>query len=547
MAAEAAPRHEFSPEVELGRRLFAETRFAQFFFSRSGGDMNVDLRTGDPVLATLASAETAAGKGSRAREIAGLLARQTMSCRACHLGGEMRGVGELPASGVRTFGDFAVKSPVPEREDGRRLTPRNSPALVEVLETPSGVGAFHFDGEFATAEELVKGTFLGRNFGWLPGEETEAKRHFARVIREDDGKTTKSGAKVGEAAMTVPYAVLLRGVDATIPAAWRLPETARLDPARASDEEILAAGARMVVAYLRTLRFSRDAEGRYDGSPYDAFLALNRLPRAPAANQTPHEYARRLGEAVAALRVPRFVDEPERRLKLHDQAFRFGDRELRGMRIFFRDAIGAAQTGGAGNCAECHVPPRFTDFQFHNTGVAQEAFDAREGRGAFAKLVLPGVEARATEFERWLAPTAQQPRARGDFLIAPGANPPELPDLGLWAVYGNPDLPGPQPVLERILNPGRRWTRDEVLERTVGRFKTSTVRALGQSAPYLHTGGARTLEEVVQFYRRASALAREGTLRNAPPEFFGMRLEADDVEPLVAFMRALNEDFGAER
>ncbi len=474
---------------------------------------------------------------------------QTMSCRACHLGGEARGIGGLPASGVRAFGDFAAKSPVPEREDGVRTTPRNSPSLVDALEVPPGAGVFHFDGEFATAEELVRGTFLGRNFGWLPGEEEEAKRHFVRVIREDDGTRAKSveGAGAGGAAVTLPYAMLLWGVDPAVPVAWRLPESERLDLARASDEEILDTCARLVVAYLRTLRFSRDAEGRYNGSPYDAFLALNRLPRGPSANQTPREYARRLSEAVAGLRAPRFVDEPERRLRVHDQGFRFGELELRGMRIFFRDAIGAAQTGGAGNCAECHVPPRFTDFQFHNTGVAQEEFDAREGSGAFAKIVLPGVEARAAEFERWLAPTARHPRARGDFLAAPQANAPARTDLGLWAVYGNPDLLGPQSALERILNPGKRWTRDEVLARAVGRFKTSTVRNLGQSGPYLHTGGARTLEEVVQFYQRTSTLAREGALRNAPPEFFGMRLGADDVEPLVAFMRALNEDFGAEK
>jgi hypothetical protein len=47
----------------------------------------------------------------------------------------------------------------------------------------------------------------------------------------------------------------------------------------------------------------------------------------------------------------------------------------------------------------------------------------------------------------------------------------------------------------------------------------------------------------VTFYQRTSDLAKEGKLRNAPPEFSSMRLEANDVAPLVAFLRSLNEDF----
>lgn len=39
-----------------------------------------------------------------------------------------------------------------------------------------------------------------------------------------------------------------------------------------------------------------------------------------------------------------------------------------------------------------------------------------------------------------------------------------------------------------------------------------------------------------------SELAREGKLRNAPPESLGIRLEKEDIAPLVAFLRTLNED-----
>jgi cytochrome c peroxidase len=74
-------------------------------------------------------------------------------------------------------------------------------------------------------------------------------------------------------------------------------------------------------------------------------------------------------------------------------------------------------------------------------------------------------------------------------------------------------------------------------------FKTPGLRDLGQSAPYLHTGQEDTLEAVVDFYIRASALARAEALRNAAPELSGVALTGDDVTPLAAFLRALNEDY----
>ena len=54
------------------------------------------------------------------------------------------------------------------------------------------------------------------------------------------------------------------------------------------------------------------SEGRYKGSPYDAFLEANQLPRAPANGESPPEYSRRLHTAIAALRAPRFVDDARR-------------------------------------------------------------------------------------------------------------------------------------------------------------------------------------------------------------------------------------------
>ena len=73
-----------------------------------------------------------------------------------------------------------------------------------------------------------------------------------RVIREDDGMGALAGA-YGK----LPYAVLLRGTDPAIPEALRLPEPFRVDAATAGDEAVQDAGARLVAAYLRSLRRMR--------------------------------------------------------------------------------------------------------------------------------------------------------------------------------------------------------------------------------------------------------------------------------------------------
>jgi hypothetical protein len=51
------------------------------------------------------------------------------------------------------------------------------------------------------------------------------------------------------------------------------------------------------------------------------------------------------------------------------------------------------------------------------------------------------------------------------------------------------------------------------------------------------------LEDVILFYQRISALVPAGQMRNAPPEFSAMRLSREDVAPLAAFLRSLNEDY----
>ena len=83
----------------------------------------------------------------------------------------------------------------------------------------------------------------------------------------------------------------------------------------------------------------------------------------------------------------------------------------------------------------------------------------------------------------------------------------------------------------------------DVLPTTIALFKTPGLRDLGHSAPFLHTGQADTVEDVLLQYVRFSALARAGSMRNSSPPFVGMALVQNDVAALAAFLKSLNEDY----
>jgi cytochrome c peroxidase len=59
----------------------------------------------------------------------------------------------------------------------------------------------------------------------------------------------------------------------------------------------------------------------------------------------------------------------------------------------------------------------------------------------------------------------------------------------------------------------------------------------------MHNGQFDTLEQIMDFYRDVSDLQRVGSLRNGDRELGGIGLTAQDVAPLAAFLKALNEDY----
>lgn len=287
------------------------------------------------------------------------------SCASCHL------LDEDP-QGMRAQTDFFSRSWVPWRgADPRREELRNSPTILDAALMPR----LHFDGEFGSLEDLVKGTLAGRPMGWLPGEQDQAFDRVYGIILKDTGEGSDYAGNY-RADFKAAYGV---------------------DPGDLGKAEVIDRVTKAIADYMRTLKTGRT-------TPYDQFIQANGLNTRPGQGEDPKLFAGRLLGNVVAL-------ERKRALKLSGG---FGAAALKGLKVFFRTNGGRA----AGNCAACHVPPLFTDFSFHNMGISQSEYDHVNGDGSFAELQIPAA--------------AEAHRPSTQFREIPSKRNAGFADLGHW-------------------------------------------------------------------------------------------------------------------
>ncbi|MNR09324.1 Cytochrome c551 peroxidase precursor [compost metagenome] len=75
----------------------------------------------------------------------------------------------------------------------------------------------------------------------------------------------------------------------------------------------------------------------------------------------------------------------------------------------------------------------------------------------------------------------------------------------------------------------------------VGAFKTPTVRNVAVTAPYMHNGVFKTLEEVVSFYNKGGGQGLGYEVENQTLPFDKLNLTVTEEQALVAFMKTLTD------
>ena len=203
----------------------------------------------------------------------------------------------------------------------------------------------------------------------------------------------------------------------------------------------------------------------------------------------------RTGNQITIDHVKKAIASFERTVVMGDSPFdryRYGGDKtamtpaaIRGLEIFV----------GQGPCVSCHVIEQtqalFTNHRFHNIGVAAHHMpkDLDELQAA-----VEDVKAKGTD-------------------VAVLSNP-KTESLGRYAVT--------------------RELKD------IGAFKTSGLRNIAVTGPYMHDGSVKTLEEVVQFYNNGGRLKDTDPVPELPSG--GIRplnLSKEQEADLVEFLKAL--------
>lgn len=153
----------------------------------------------------------------------------------------------------------------------------------------------------------------------------------------------------------------------------------------------------------------------------------------------------------------------------------------RGFRVF----------NGKGKCGTCHTGPAFTDDKFHALGVPQTGER------------VPGTDL-------------------GRFADVPGLLASPFNSAGAYS-----DSPDAGKLTGLAQNDTMR-----------GAFRTSGLRGLGGSAPYMHSGQFKTLAEVVAFYDQGGGAVPDGGTLD--PAMTPLSLTQQEKDDLIAFLSTLD-------
>jgi cytochrome c peroxidase len=159
-----------------------------------------------------------------------------------------------------------------------------------------------------------------------------------------------------------------------------------------------------------------------------------------------------------------------------------------------------------GRCVSCHTIEQdhalFTDNRFHNVGVGMNRIQAEVGK---------------------LAPAFLQSKASGADVDQAVLSNPKASELGRFAVTD---------------------TLDEL-----GSFKTSTLRNVAVTAPFMHDGSLKTLRDVVEHYNNGGITSKTDPVNDfLSGGIRPLNLSDEQMTDLVAFLETLTSpQFAAQR
>jgi cytochrome c peroxidase len=140
----------------------------------------------------------------------------------------------------------------------------------------------------------------------------------------------------------------------------------------------------------------------------------------------------------------------------------------------------------------CHSGPNFTDGEFHNIGIPPS-------RGGFAPHRFAAVDlVRKDPFN-----------TKGPFSDARAAG---------------------ETKLDYLVKTQDLW----------GQIKTPSLRNVAKTAPYMHQGQFKSLDEVLRFYSTLQGMAQAGHSDRAI--LTPLRLTPPEIADLVAFLESLTDD-----
>ena len=231
------------------------------------------------------------------------------------------------------------------------------------------------------------------------------------------------------------------------------------------------------------------------------------------ADQQPHS-SRRTGAVRAVVdadgRVIVDAGQPSRPGEFSQMAYNFG--------LFFGLAVQAYEATLVSD--DTPVDRFLAGDSAALTGIQQQGLDEFRDGGSQCTRCHQGPELSAAGITTASRGSALDPRAMGFFRTAVSAIEDDPGAAGLDA-FGSPLFPAA---------PNGRAN---------GAFKSPGLRNVELTGPYFHTGGAATLEQVLEFYARNGDVPAGG---NLGPGMGNIRLNPQERTQIVEFLKALTDD-----